>query len=155
MRLSGCTQASRTSAHSWREQRSRCAAVDSSTGVCRSGRPRKNSNTRACVARCRPCNRAEPSRAASRARGPPPGRVGAGRLGGRRAEEVQLLVCPAAVGTKIFFLLGDLSGRIEWSLFRTRGWSREVHSNTNEGSLMPSTYTIRRHRKRVTWTLGL
>lgn len=54
MSVSGRIPASRTSARSWRKQSSRCAAVVCSTGVCRSGRDRKKSNSLICAARCRP-----------------------------------------------------------------------------------------------------
>jgi hypothetical protein len=50
--------------------------------------------------------------------------------------------CPA----RRMSIAGDLSGRIEWS--SSRGWAREAHSNMNQGSLAPSTYTIRPPQKK-------
>jgi hypothetical protein len=111
MRLSGCTPASRSSARSWREQRSRWAGRGWAAMVDEGSR------------RCRVRRRTK-------------GRGGAAprELRGRRTK---IFVLPVTIAE-------DLSGRTEWTLSRTRGWSREVHSNTNEGSLTPFTYTIRR-----------
>lgn len=149
MRLSGRTPASRTSAHSCRKQSSRCAAVDISTGVWRSGRERKNSNTRACVSRCLPSGtpRAPPPRplpvarrlpaAAHRGR-QPASDEGTDPAGGGTARAA--VASPPSVRRLLRRRRGGRSGRRRWPCrSRRRGVRRNARATESEAVVVAVT----------------